>query len=343
MKGCSAWPILLFQCFPVFQKDRTTKKHGRTSTFLGPERVAEGWCHPRRVGPRRVGARTVGAQNFALFFPSPLTQADSDLEAAGVEERSQERGNTPRFEPWVGGTPSSPEDVAPLPAFPPPSVFVEEVPVHRHGDSETDLVGLVNIPNQFVQNEGVLTDDSDTESVAGSVRQEDTASVVEDPAEVAVPRAPALRHAFMNMDEVDVERIFSLRASVMRLVPRFLQGPFRNAMKMVEDVRVTHGWKVFLMLPRMLMHRPPGGGVISREKLVARFEAFTQGDWGRLMEASRICDEQVAQSKRRLRRRAQDDLELRAIRAERLVQVGELSSARQALEGAALAPGSQQL
>ena len=33
----------------------------------------------------------------------------------------------------------------------------------------------------------------------------------------------------MNMDEVDVERIFSLRGSVMRSVPRFLQGPFRNA------------------------------------------------------------------------------------------------------------------
>ena len=72
----------------------------------------------------------------------------------------------------------------------------------------------------------------------------------------------------MNMDEVDVERIFSLRPSVMRSVPRFLQGPFRNAMKMVleeimasvEDVRVTRGCKVFLMLPRMLLHRPPGGG-----------------------------------------------------------------------------------
>ena len=34
-------------------------------------------------------------------------------------------------------------------------------------------------------------------------------------------------------------------------------------------------------------------------------------------------------------------MELRAIRVERLVQVGELSSARQALEGAALAPGNQ--
>ena len=34
-------------------------------------------------------------------------------------------------------------------------------------------------------------------------------------------------------------------------------------------------------------------------------------------------------------------LELRATRAERLVQVGELSSARQALEGAAFAPGNE--
>ena len=50
---------------------------------------------------------------------------------------------------------------------------------------------------------------------------------------------------------------------------------------------------------------------------------------------------QIAQSRRRVRRRAQDDLELRAIRAERLVQVGELSSACQALEGAPLAPGNQ--
>ena len=62
---------------------------------------------------------------------------------------------------------------------------------------------------------------------------------------------------------------------------------------------------------------------------------------GWLLEASRICDEQAAQSRRRGRRRRQDDLELRVIRAERLVQVGELSSARQVLEGEALAPGNE--
>ena len=156
------------------------------------------------------------------------------------------------------------------------------------------------------------TDDSDIGSIAGSVSQEDTVSVVEDPVDIAAPRAPALRAAFRNMDGVDVEHIFSLRASVMRSVPHFLQGPFRNAMKMVlgeimasvEDVRFTRGWKVFSMLPRMLLHRPHGGGTISREKLVARFEDFSRGEWGRLIEASRLCDEQAAPSRIRVRRRS---------------------------------------
>ena len=42
---------------------------------------------------------------------------------------------------------------------------------------------------------------------------------------------------------------------------------------------------------------------------------------------------------RRRRRQARDDLESRAARAEALLQMGELSAARQALEGAAVAPG----
>ena len=59
------------------------------------------------------------------------------------------------------------------------------------------------------------------------------------------------------------------------------------------------------------------------------------------MEASRICDEQAAQSRRRVRRRAQDDLELRAIRAERLVQVGDLSSATPGSGRSSTCPGNQ--
>ena len=60
-----------------------------------------------------------------------------------------------------------------------------------------------------------------------------------------------------------------------------------------------------------------------------------------MIEASRRCDEEAAVSRRRRRRRGFDELERRAARAEMLVGLGELSSARQALEGADLAPGTE--
>ena len=64
--------------------------------------------------------------------------------------------------------------------------------------------------------------------------------------------------------------------------------------------------------------------------------------WGQLLDTSRKCDEKAAQSRRRGRRRTvSDDVEKRALRADLLVQVGELSAAIQALESATLAPGDQ--
>ena len=65
-------------------------------------------------------------------------------------------------------------------------------------------------------------------------------------------------------------------------------------------------------------------------------------EWQELIRASVICDDQAAVSRRRrARRQGEDDLDKRAVRAEMFVHYGELSSARQALEGAALAPGNQ--
>ena len=97
------------------------------------------------------------------------------------------------------------------------------------------------------------------------------------------------------------------------------------------------GWKLFLLLPRMLLHRPPRGGLISKEKLGARFQLFAQGQWA----ASASCDDRQLRDGRR-RRVNGDDLERRAKRAELLVGMGELSSARQALEGAELALGTNE-
>ena len=106
-----------------------------------------------------------------------------------------------------------------------------------------------------------------------------------------------------------------------------------------NPTRRERGWKLFMMLPRMLLHRAPRGGLIPRHKLVHRFEMFSRGEWWDLIRASAACDEQAAVGRRRRRRRPGDDLESRAARAEMLVHLGELSSTRQALEGAAVAPG----
>ena len=91
-----------------------------------------------------------------------------------------------------------------------------------------------------------------------------------------------------------------------------------------------------MMLPRMLLHRPQRGGLVSRDILVRRFDMFSRREWSGLIEASAACDFQAAGPRRG------DDLERRAARAEMLVHLGELSSARQALEGASVAPGSDQ-
>ena len=91
----------------------------------------------------------------------------------------------------------------------------------------------------------------------------------------------------------------------------------------------------------MLLHRPPGGGQIAKTKLIAQLEAFNRGEWINLVPASELCDDKVASARRRVSRRDQDNLESRSLRAEMLVSLGELSSARQALEGAELASRNQ--
>ena len=117
----------------------------------------------------------------------------------------------------------------------------------------------------------------------------------------------------------------------------FPKGPFRNALRLAleeavseELIRQERGWKLMLLLPRMLLHRPPRGGLIAKDKLHERFPSFARGEWLALLEASGRCDEEAAIARRR-RRHQGDDVQKTAARAELKVALGELSSARQAL------------
>ena len=66
------------------------------------------------------------------------------------------------------------------------------------------------------------------------------------------------------------------------------------------------------------------------------------GGGASLLEQSRSCaDQAVSATSRRRRRREGDDIQRRADRVQVLVQLGELSAGRHALEGASIAPGNQ--
>ena len=268
---------------------------------------------PRHGLARMSQARTISAAEF------DLTHGDSDVEDVRRPVGSSDSVHMDFMRP----SPERGHDVPPildepLPAVPPDAAVDEDVDDTKSVDTS------------------VQGDSEDTETLAG----------VE--VDVLPPQGSQLRGAFEAMDQVNVVGIFRCRAAVMKTVPRFLHGPFRNVLKVVleevmaseDPTRKERGWKTFLMLPRRLLHRPPGGGHTSRNKLSSRFEAF-RGERIRLIEASIACDAQAAQSRRRQRRRGADDVEQRAIRAETLVQVGELSHARLVLEGADFAPGNQ--
>ena len=129
-----------------------------------------------------------------------------------------------------------------------------------------------------------LSDTESFESVAGT--PDPVAETPEEPEVVAnLPRNVVLRMALVTLDEIDLCAVFRQTAAVMKSVPHVVRGPFWNALKLAleeatwgnhqdDEVRQEMGWKLFMLLPRMLFHRPPGGGLIPRAKLVARFEAF---------------------------------------------------------------------
>ena len=93
----------------------------------------------------------------------------------------------------------------------------------------------------------------------------------------------------------------------------------------------SRAWKLFLLLPRMLLHRPEGVLLLSKATFDDRFKRFNEGKWIELLEECTLITVR--------RNGAQNDMERRAARAEALVALGEILSARQSLESAELAPG----
>ena len=141
--------------------------------------------------------------------------------------------------------------------------------------------------------------------------------------EEVMPRA-----ALQGLDDVDLEAEFCTRACDEISTCVFSRRHYRSAMRFAltesdrardgnDPVGATRAWKLFLLFPCLLLHRPARGGNIPKCRLKDRFSAFCSWPMGRFAPP------------------VQNSVQFRLA-----VQLGELSSGRHALEGASLVPGT---
>ena len=187
---------------------------------------------------------------------------------------------------------------------------------------------------------------SDTESIDGA--SEGEMPVVDVP-DTSLPGGRRLNEGLASLDLVDLKEVFGRRVSVMRTVPLFLRGAFSAALRLAlqqiinggaahDPVLTSRAWKLFMLVPRLLLFRHQRGRYVPNEQLQDRFRQFERGEWLQLLRMSQDVSAKSQSRSFRSRRRERED-EARAARALSLV-MGELSAARQALEGGPMAPGT---
>ena len=139
---------------------------------------------------------------------------------------------------------------------------------------------------------------------------------------------PATRAGIASLDRAHLASLFKSRASVTKSPPKFLRGAHSSAIRVAsteadfgcaagDEVRVTRAWKLFPLLPRVLLHKSVCGGLIPNGKLKERFNLFSQGRWEDLIIASQQCDADALKvSSRRRRTQQGDSVEKRADRVQ---------------------------
>ena len=134
-----------------------------------------------------------------------------------------------------------------------------------------------------------------------------------------MPRGRGVSVGMASLDEVHLPSIFEYRAHVMRSIPRIMKGAYRSAMRVAlqeavqartegSELNLIRAWKMFLLLPRMLLHRPTRGGMVPKQKLVERLSMFQSGQWSQFVEISALASEAAKWSSMKRRRTEKPDI-----------------------------------
>ena len=106
-----------------------------------------------------------------------------------------------------------------------------------------------------------------------------------------------------------------------------------------DETKECRAWKLFLLLPFMLLRRPMGRGRMGKSELMMkRFDSFAAGKWDELLKEAETetSHSSTAGVPREM------SIEQRAKMACQKTRMGEISWARQCLTGATLAPRTEE-
>ena len=152
---------------------------------------------------------------------------------------------------------------------------------------------------------------------------------------IAIPRA------WESLDTIDCQELFLKNIPMLKSCPRFLRGRLRECFSFAlrerlrgkivgDDQAELRGWKLFALIPLMLLHKTRGIGSVGRDELAHRIEDFTRGRW------TQLIDQAQQQSNQDLREQPhtteEEDRKQRGLAAMAKIQMGQVASGASPLE-----------
>jgi len=149
--------------------------------------------------------------------------------------------------------------------------------------------------------------------------------------------------AWATLDAIELKDEWRYPCATVREVPEFFRRHLQEAFYVAtariremhgrqKDLELERAWKLFLLLPRMLLSRSKERGDDGKLEFFSRFRSFQRGDWVKLVQQARLP------KRKKQAQRAGLDVEAKLRAAEQRARLGELSHARQELVGTPLAP-----
>ena len=172
---------------------------------------------------------------------------------------------------------------------------------------------------------------------------------------LSVLRTQATRTGLESLDAVDLLEVWKVRPVLMQRVPRFVRSAYRAASRQALDIMSVgeergdeslqmRGWKLFYPLSEDVLPPSSTWWVGFKEEVEdTEFHLFCSGQWDMMVEECLVSAVNSAFARSRFAAAGTagtlSSSEPDALST--VVQLGEVSAGRQALEGAAAAPGNE--